>query len=306
MIKWLLSVFKPSEIQEIEPLDSLPLADVDNFFIKLQQPLNNLVSFLKDTYSFDAVTYYSFEQPFSDYSKKYKIILEDGLNNIFGDSNVSSKLENLNNFQFIVCHRIYDNINKSLYMPIYHFDDPDGTLRIIIDESENNIGFLRIPLINLNGDIGKRCRKFLEYREIYDESSSEFPVFRTLDNVFSKVIPVRKNPPILDLYDYPYYENEFKFYEDREADFVIRKYFDQQGFEYCSFELRHANIIIKSKIIKIEHLLFDIDKETDDFLFPLLEKAEILENCNLMPEISVDFMKQDFSNFIAVKNMANI
>lgn len=131
-------------------------------------------------------------------------------------------------------------------------------------------------------------------------------MFRTLDSVFSKVIPVRKTAPILDLYDYPYYAEEFKSYEDREADFIIKKYFDQQGFEYCSFELRHANASIKSKTIKIDYLLFDIDKEVDDFLFPLLEKPELLESINLIPKLSVKFMNQDFSAFITVKNMEAI
>lgn len=180
-------------------------------------------------------------------------------------------------------------------------------MRIIISEEiENNLGCLRIPLIRLNGAIGQRCRMFLEYREIYDESSSEFPVFRTLDSIFSKVIPVRKSSPILDMYDYPYYDREFEFYEDREADFIIKKYFDRQGVEYCLFELRHANTIIKSKTIKIEHLVLDINTEIVDFLFPLLENKEFLDAIHLVPTLSFEFMSQDFSAFIAVKNMEAI
>lgn len=305
MIKSLINLFKSVKKDEtvIEPL---PVADVDNFFIRLQQPLNNLVSFLKETYSYDRVTYYSFDQPFSDYSKKSRIILEAALSDIFGAEYVSSKLEHLSNFQFIVCNRCYDNIHTSDYIQLYHFDDPDGQLRILLDDPDFNLGFLRIPFINLNGAIGLKCRKFLEYREIYDESSSEFPVFRTLDNVFSKVIPVKKISPILDLYDYPYYEAEYLSYENREADFIIKKYFDQFGVEYCLFELRHANTIIKTKTIKIDCLVFDIDKEVDEFLFPLLEKPEMLDAIHLVPTLSAEFMSQDFSDFIAVKNMTII
>lgn len=307
MIKWILNVFKPSEIQDVETIKPLPLTNVDKFFMKLQKPLNNLMSFIKDTYSFDTVTYYSFHQPFSDYSKKYRIILENAFNNILGESDVSSSLEKLTEFQFIECSRYYDNIHKTFYLLIYHFYDSDGTLRIIIDEElENNLGFLRIPLIHLNGAIGLKCRSFLEYREIYDEYSSEVPVFRTLDSVFSKVIPVRKTSPILDIYEYPYYEYDYPSYEYSEADFIIKKYFDQCGVEYCLFELRYANKIIKSKIIKIENLLIDIGKEVDDFLFPLLEKPELLDAINLVPKLSVEFMSQDFSDFIAVKNMEAI
>lgn len=307
MIKWILNVFKPSEKQEVVPVETAPLVNVDKFFIKLQKHLNNLLSFLKDTYSFDTVTYYSFEQPFSNYSKKYRLILEDGLINIFGEDEASSQLEKLNDFQFVICSRDYDNIYRSLYIPIYHFDNPNGTLRIIIDEElENNLGSLRIPLITLNGAFGIKYRRFLEYREIYDESSSECPVFRTLDNVYSKIIPVRKTSPILDLYDYPYYEDDFTYYDNRDADFIIKKYFDQYGTEYCSFELRHDKKIIKTKTIRIDNFVFDIDKEVDDFLFPLLEKAEFLDAINLVPKLSVEFMSQDFSAFIAVKNMEAI
>lgn len=307
MIKWILNAFKPLGIQEPTPIESVPLANVDKFFIDLQKPLNNLLSFLKDTYSFDTVTYYSFNQPFSSCSKIHGIILADALSHIFGDSDVSSNLQNLTHFQFIVCNRGYDNINKSSYLPVYHFDDPDGTLRLIIaEEIENNLGFLRIPLINLNGAIGLKSRQFLEYREVYDESSSEFPVFRTLDSVFSKVIPVKKTPPMLDIYDYPYYEAEYQSYENREADFIIKKYFDKFGVEHCLFELRHANTIIKTKTIKIDCLVFDIDKEVDEFLFPLLEKPEMLDAIHLFPTLSVEFMSQDFSDFVAVKNMTII
>lgn len=306
MIKSFLNLFRSVKKDELV-IAPLPLADVDIFFIKLQKPLNNLVSFIKDTYEFDTVTYYSFNQPFSNYSKKYRIILEDALSNIFGESEVSASLEKLMDFQFIACNRDYDNIHKSLYLLIYHFDDIDGTLRIILDEEpNNNLGFLRTPLIHLNGAIGLRCRNFLEYREIYDEHSSGFPVFRTLDSVFSKVIPVRKTPPILDLYDWPYHEDDFKFYDNRDADFIIKKHFDQYGAEHCLFELRHDKKIIKTKTIKIDGLVFDIDKEVDEFLFPLLEKTELLQNINLIPELSFEFMNQDFSAFIAVKNMESI
>lgn len=305
MIKSFLNLFKSVKKDELV-IEPLPVSDVDNFFIKLQKPLNNLVSFLKETYSYDRVTYYSFEQPFSDYSKKSRIILEDALSNIFGAEYVSSKLEHLSNFQFIVCNRYYDNIHTSDYIQLYHFVDPDGKLRLLLDEAYTNLGFLRIPFIDLNGAIGLKGRKFLEYKEIYDENSSEFPIFRTLDNVYSKVIYVRKTPPILDIYDYPYYEAEYQSYENIEADFIIKKYFDQFGVEYCLFELRYAKHIIKTKTIKIEYLVFDINKEVDEFLFPLLEKPEMLDAIHLVPTLSAEFMSQDFSDFIAVKNMTII
>jgi hypothetical protein len=305
MIKSFLNLFRTVKKDEfvIEPL---PVSDVDNFFMKLQKPLNNLVSFLKETYSYDRVTYYSFDQPFSNYSKKARIILEDALINIFGVDHVSSKLERLSNFQFIVCDRVYDNTHTSDYIQLYHFDNPDGKLRILLDGDESHLGFLRIPFISLNGVIGLENRKFLEYREIYDENLSEFPVFRTLDNIYSKVISVRKTPPILDILYYPYNESDYPLYEYREADFIIKKYFDPSGFEYCLFELRYVKEIIKTKTIKIDCLVFDINKEVDEFLFPLLEKTEMLDAIHLVPTLSVEFMSQDFSDFIAVKNMTVI
>lgn len=305
MIKSFLNLFRTVKKDELV-IEPLPVSDVDNFLMKLQKSLNNLMSFLKETYSYDRVTYYSFDQPFSDYSKKARIILEEALSHIFGAEYVSSKLETLVNFQFIVCNRCYDNIHTSNYIQLYHFDEPDGKLRLLLENSESNLGFLRIPSISLNGAIDSRCRKFLEYREIYDESSLEFPIFRTLDNVYSKVISVRKTPPILDIHDYPYYEAEYPLYEYREADFIIKKYFDQFGVEYCLFELRYAKQIIKTKTIKIDHLMFDINKEVDEFLFPLLEKPEMLDAIHLVPTFSAEFMSQDFSDFIAVKNMTII
>lgn len=305
MIKWILNVFKGSEIHDLKTNKLLPLSEVDNFLINLQKPLNNLLSFVKDTYSFDTVTYYSFEQPFSDYSKKYRLILEAALCHFFSEEALSSKLESLKSFNFIICNRNYDNVYKSVYIPISHFYDPNGNLRILFSNMlEFNLDFLKIKFIDLNGKIKGEYRTFLEYREIYNESSSEVPVFRTLDSVFSAVISVRKTSPILDFDDSPY--DDFTVFDNRDADFIIKKYFDQHGVEYCLLELRHANIIIKSKTIKIEHLVFDIEQEVDDFLFPLLETSEMLAAIQLTPEFSPAFMSQDFSDFIALKNMTII
>lgn len=50
MIKSFLNLFKSVKKDELV-IEPLPVSDVDNFFIKLQKPLNNLVSFLKETYS---------------------------------------------------------------------------------------------------------------------------------------------------------------------------------------------------------------------------------------------------------------
>jgi hypothetical protein len=275
----------------------------NEYFNLLDKPLKNLLSLLKVQYDYDKASYYSYQQPFTQYDKKHQIFLKESLEIIYAENKVNEMFDSLPSFSFICLNRSFDNTYHTNIIVTYSFLTPDNTMRIILDGIDTDLGFLRIEAIDLKKISG---RKLIEYKEYYDDNSNEQLSFQQLQSVFSTSIYLRKFPPLLDIDDYPLTEEEYRNYEYRDAELIIRQYFDKNSIKYCSIELLHKTNIIKSKLIDITHETIDIDKEVDDFLFPLLETVEALETFNLSPIFSKEFMANDFSDYILLKKMDDI
>jgi hypothetical protein len=271
----------------------------------LEQPLKNLLTFLKEQYSYDSATYHCFSQPFTQYSKKDQIFLKNAFEKAYNKERRSLSLDDLNSFECINLGRRFDNTHVSNTVPIYTLLDTVNTdmMRIIIDGIDFKLGFLRIEPIQLKKING---RDFLEYKEYYEDDLKKTLSFQHLQSVFTCIIPLRKSPPFLDIKSYPSTAEEYKNYENRYVELIIRRYFDRTGIEYCSFELMHYKNSVKSKLINITNQEISFDKEVENFLFPLLENPEQLEVMNITPVFSKEFMEKDFSDYILLKNMQNI
>lgn len=311
MIKAILERFKKKEEsipikEDITPELSITeqyLIKRKNHFDLLDKPLKNLLSLLKVKYDYDKACYYSYHQPFTQYDKQDQIFLKEALEIVYDVNKVNEMFDSLPAFSFICLNRSFDTTYHTNIIVVYSFLTLDNTMRIILDGIDNGLGFLRIKKISLDNISG---RKLIEYKEYYDDNSNEQLSFQQLQSVFSTSIYLRKLPPLLDIDNCPVTEAEFDNYENREAELIIRQYFDKNSIEYCSIELLHKTNIIKSKLIDITNEIINIDKEVDDFLFPLLETSASLETFNLMPVFSKEFMANDFSDYILLKKMDNI
>jgi hypothetical protein len=312
MIKAILNFIKGKEnlvplkdeaMPELSILDER-LSRLNKHFILLDKPLKNLLTFLKEKYDYDSASYYYYSQPFSQYNEDDQLFLKEALDQAYA----KSRTPELHSFAFIELKRFFDNNHSSNIVPIYSFLQNDDIIRILLDGIDINLNFLRIKTINLKNINLKNIhgRKFIEYREYYDDDTNTMPSFQHLQSVFSAAIPLRNSPPILDINDAPVTEEEFLNYKDRDVELIIRRYFDKNSIEHCSIELLNKKDIIKSKLIKMTNEKIDIDKEVDDFLFPLLETSESLALSNLTPVFSKDFMSNDFSDYILLKKMEDI
>lgn len=307
MIKSILNFIKGKEnlvplkdesMSELSILDER-LSKLNQHFILLDKPLKNLLTFLKEKYDYDSAYYYYYSQPFSQYNEDDQLFLKEALEQAYA----KSRTPELHSFAFIELKRFFDNTHSSNIVPIYSFLQNDNIIRILLDGIDINLNFLRMKIINLKNIHG---RKFIEYREYYDDDTNTMPSFQHLQSVFSAVIPLRNSPPILDINDFPVTEEEFLNYKNRDVELIVRRYFDKNSIEHCSIELLNKKDIIKSKLIKMTNEKIDIDKAVDDFLFPLLETSESLALSNLTPVFSKDFMSNDFSDYILLKKMEDI
>lgn len=274
------------------------------------EKIKEFLSFLKNTYDYDTVTYYNFEKPYD--IKKYEIF-ENALNfsadNYFERHKLEYDSETWNNYcerlvgtfrsiKIVHLVRKYDTTRTNFYLFIYTVVDNDN-LRICISEEYNNLSLFNIPEYNDSNGYGKMSRsfihKFLEYNEIFTTSQLSY---KNLCHVTEITCPISIHPIINFNHKMP----NVNTVPDRMAQILIKYCPDQWGLYSIDMKLCYGKKLIKHSILEDRY----INRSVNKFIFPLDQNENTLSELGLHAELTEEFMSQDFTSFMSINDMLKI
>ena len=283
----------------------------------------NFMLYLKEFYDYDVITLYSYDKNENGYNS---IVFEEALHFICGtiygdytDEQYIKLKDNIQNYfdvlKIVKLTHNYERHSVSQYLIIDTYLNKLNEYKILIPTKFNVSSFLDINFLSPKYEKlpYHDFNFFYEFNENNVESNSSH--FNVDNYYFSSVLEinmeVNRHPPKLN-----YNETQKVFSSrllnptfTRKSQLIITHYpkLLKGNVDYLiSISLRLGDIIIKSEIGKDTTIHDDIEKIINEFLFPLIEDMEILKELNLHPELTKEFMSQDFTDFLALKNMLQI
>lgn len=285
--------------------------------IMINKKIETFMNHLKDSFDYDQIAVYTYDyiNEHSDMS-----IIHDAINFIltathkeFDHTHCIEFKERLFNYskkiQVVRLTRYYERHEEHHYLFINnHFENNDVIITIPVEF--NYIGILRCHLINLltsdqpfvsrhrRNSLYEDCSQYVIFKESY-EIGAYFEVICEINMTINHYCP---------LLTYQRQDKYSEFELGRKAQLVIRRWLTTSDYK-CDYMINIRLIkgreIIKESTFR-EDLSIQIQSIVDQFIFPLADSYEDIKELNLSPELTAEFMSQDFTDFWDLKMMVTI
>lgn len=282
---------------------------IDILSTEYKKYIDVFLNYLKDQYDYDNVSLFTFNTPFENYNFS---VLTDALNSI-----LSVKLRNptkedierhkvfvLNYFDtisIVKLSRSYELDEENLYLIIsFHFNEANEFI-INLPEKFNNF-----KIINYHNVINDQMKSY------YFEDHMSYLNFKIdvvsksciLEESLIVKMKVANKTPLLS-YSYDSRESIQTNY-NRKAQLNINVIKINEFELLIELKLKLNKTILKEYSGHVNIDEFNINKVVERFVFPLNEGIELLNSWNIHPQLTYDFMNQDYSSFWDLKMMVQI
>lgn len=283
-----------------------------------EQKTERFLLYLKNHYDYDEVALYTYNHidEKTDISiinsaidfmfKAYKILPEQ----VAKDDFKFELFKSSKSIQLVRLTRSYSRHVEYHYLFISTRFDEDA-FKITIPAEFNYCGLLQMQLIALNAsNISLSVPQYYQYNPSYDDSHHyyEFKEKNDLgyfEAIFEINVPFDDMAPILKL---AVKKNADTFTVTRKAQILIKYYPTDLKF-YSTFNMEMT--ILKGKEV-IKHTVIEdarnyrVQETLNEFIFPLAEASEDLEEWDIHPELTAKFMATDFKPYWLLKDMRDI
>lgn len=306
---------KKSISTKTTPLIDSPINDIAS------QTTANFMNYLKDFYKYDEITLYTCEKN----NKSYDLnVFEDALHficlGIYGDymkdqyAHVKDRITNyFDILQIVKLTHNYERHSVSHYLIIDSYFNKDNEYKILIPHNCNALNLLTIKAMTIKPiDLPyDDFNMFFEFKEIKHNQ----PTFNVSNFHFETVLElnleVQSYPPILKLEETKSHYG-FKLsmgHYTRKAQLILRHYpetIDTEANYILDIKLILGDYLIKNETIKDIIFVNDLNETIAKFIFPLAAHVDFINEQNLKPELTKEFMDQDFSDFWNLHLMSEI
>jgi hypothetical protein len=281
----------------------------------------NFMQYLKEFYDYDEVSLHTCEKNNKEYDLN---IFDDALHficlSVYGDymkdqyAHFKNKITNyFDVLKIVKLTHNYERHSVSHYLIIDSYFNKENEYKIIIPHDCNALNLLKIKAMTIKPiDLPyEDFNMFFEFKEI----KHKLPTFDVSNFYFETVLDinleVQTYPPILkgeetkSHYGFKLSIGDYT----RKAQIIIRHYPENVANEdnyILDIKLVLGDYLIKSETIKDIIFVNDLNETIAKFIFPLAEHVDFLNEQNLKPELTKEFMDQDFSDFWNLHLMSQI
>jgi hypothetical protein len=287
--------------------------DIYSQQILQNKTLENFLLYLKESLDYEQATIYIYDNITQNskvdlVEKAINFILKARFKNNIDSDQYSHFKDRLFNYseviQVVQLTRVYNRHKEYHYLFVSSYLDGDE-LNIIIPSELNECSFLGVPSINISQY--RKYPSYDDYNHFIEFKEDKVNNNRThfLQSVCEINMEINYSSPILSsrlktTYDAISY--------DRKAQVVLTLY--PQDYEFNCDYVIDLSLIYKQKTIKrtvIEHRsVNDLDKIIEKFIFPLAESYELINEWELDPELTAEFMSHDYESYWELKQMVEI
>lgn len=289
----------------------------------LSQTIENFMKYLKHFYNYDEVTLYTYEKQ----SKSFDSSIFESALEFIGQSKYVDYLENhcldfkssVNDYfdvlRIVKLTQKYERNSVDHYLIIDIYSNKENEYKILIPNVfnvSNLIDANPIPRGLYELSHYQDLNMFVEFKENNIVSEDVFNVDNyCFETVLEINFEINQSPPILQN-EYSTQRNgyglTFSNYK-RKAQVVLKHYpvATNNKIDYLlDMKIIFGNKIIKHDCISSAFVIVDVNKIINKFIFPLAEDSESIKHLNLEPELTAEFMSQDFTDFWDLKMMVAI
>jgi hypothetical protein len=287
---------------------NLPLEDRDKL---AETKIVRMLKFLKEKYDYDGVDYYHYQKPYSQYadlsifdlalgSVTDKYLVKYGLDD---DSSYAKSFKEvlLNKFYSIkIVHlfRSYGVTRRSAYLFIYTTCDDDNNIRVIIPDDYNFSNLFDVKEYNdpfLTCIDKNYITKYVEFKEFVDGAGNYKCGLESVNDILFNVsgtggcISFNTDD-----------QNNSRF-----GKLCVRYYPDDVDYDIdykIDYQLSYGKKIIKQSVVDD----YFLNRSIENFIFPLNQPNQRLDEFGLTPSFTEEYMSQDFTDFLTIKDMLKI
>lgn len=252
---------------------------------------------LKNEYDYDSVSLYTFQSPFDNYQLS---VLDDAIQSIRHMSDQLEKYKKLilgyfDTVKIVKLTRMYEEHEESYYLIIStHFTTNEYNINL--SAKFNNFNILNFEGIN-NESMIYHFEDFMTSLNFKINCVSKLGQFESVLMVNSII----NNNNLI--YDKKKYIN-ISF--NRKAQIIVKIIKINEIEILLSLELKVNKSVIKQCSLTINNKDLNIYRLIERFIFPLNEDIELLNSWNIKPQLTYDFMNEDYSSFWDIKMMLEI
>jgi hypothetical protein len=266
-----------------------------------QEYIEIFLNYLKNEYDYDSVSLYTFQSPFESCQLN---ILDDAINSISNMANSFDKykkliLEYFDTIKIVKLTRIYEFHEDSYYL-IISTQCNVNEYTINLSSRFNDFGILNFK----NVDDEKFIYSFEDFMIYLNFKINRVSKLCQFESVFIANSKINNKPPFL------IYNHKTNFHlpvcYNRKAQIIVKstKINEIETLLDLTLNLnktviKHCSCIINSADLNIQTLI-------ERFIFPLNESIILLNEWNIYPQLTYDFMNVDYSNFWDLKMMVQI
>lgn len=278
---------------------------------RLAEPkIIRMLHFLKENYDYDGVDYYHYQKPYTQYgpftileealdyvSRRYSSLYGYEIESPHVKSFRETLLSKFHSIKIIHLTRSYGAIRRSSYIFLYTTADSLNNVRVLIPYDYNLSDLFDVkayvdPFLKCISP--EYINDYLEFKETLDEHGQYTYGFESVIDILFNI----SNKRGCISFDSADETNE------RQGKLCIRYYPDEQRYynHKIDYQISFGKTIIKQKVIDDSFL----NRSIENFIFPLNQTYQQLDDLGLTPVFTEEYMAQDFSDFISIQDMLKI
>ena len=278
---------------------------------KLAEPkIVRMLNFLKENYDYDGVDYYHYQKPYTQYDdltifdaalkhvtnryiSKYDLDAESHYTKEFRET----LLNKFFSIKIIHLFRSYGVTRINSYLFIYTTVESPDNIKIIIPEDYNLCNLFDVKEYDdyfMKGISKEYITNYMEFKETVD-SDGNYTCW--IESVVDILFNISNKRGCIS----------FKSSDETNARYgklCIRCYPEvKRNYNHkIEYQLSYGKTIIKQKTLDD----YFLNRSIANFIFPLNQSNERLDDLGLTPMFTEEYMAQDFTDFISIHDMLKI